>query len=145
MRDGDFCGEMLAGQLYWLVFECTAAQTASNYLGIAAEVNPTNLASRPSHSTSVNGTTWTVASQANPLRIWNVPFKDQGKPEINLDWIVMANDRNAAKRTGVVERTVSSIPDHIDGLQTIQEYLYPRIYTASKARFTFDYPSLNNA
>ena len=54
----------------------------------------------------------------------------------------MANDKNAAKRTGVVERTVSSIPDHIDGLQTIQEYLYPRIYTASKPRFTFDYPSL---
>ena len=137
MRDGDSCGEMLSNQLYWLVFENVAAQSDTNHIALVSEVKGTT-----SHSTSPNGTTWNPAVVQNALRIWNVPFKDQGVPENNFDWIVMANDRNAQKRTGPVERTVSTIPDHIDGLQTIQEYLYPRIYLASKPRFTFDYPSL---
>ena len=55
----------------------------------------------------------------------------------------MANDRNGETKLGKVERTVTSIPNHIDGLQTIQEYLYPRLYLASKPRFSFDYPSLS--
>jgi hypothetical protein len=140
MRDGDFCGEMLSNQLYWLVFESTAPQTTTNFLVINAEVK--GPATLPTHSTSPNGTTWSAQFSAVPLRIWNVPFKDQGKPEINLDWMVMANDRNGQARLGPVERPVSSIPDHIDGLQTIQEYLYPRLYLASKPRFSFDYPRL---
>jgi hypothetical protein len=139
MRDGDIVGEMLSGQIYWLVFECIAAQTSSNYLGIVAEADIQN---RPSHSTSPNGSTWNPAFLERPLRLWNVPPKDQGKPENNLDWIAMANDRNGEQKLGKVERTVTSIPNHIDGLQTIQEYLYPRLYLASKPRFSFDYPSL---
>ena len=78
-----------------------------------------------------------------PIRGWNIAPKDQGEPENNLDWIVMANDRNGETKLGKVERTVSSIPNHIDGLQTIQEYLFPRLYLASKPRFSFDYPSLS--
>ena len=137
MRDGDFCGEMLSNQLYWLAIETTAPQTASNYLTLPVEVKGST-----SLCTSPNGSTWNPSFPERPFRMWNVPFKDQGKPENNLDWIVMANDRNGETKLGKVERTVSSIPNHIDGLQTIQEYLYPRLYLASKPRFSFDYPSL---
>jgi hypothetical protein len=138
MRDGDFCGELLGDKLYWLVFENTAAQSNTNRLGHVLETNGST-----SHSYSLdNGATWSTPGLAVPIRMWNVPFKDQATPEINLDWIVTANDRNAQKRLGYVERTVTSIPEHIDGLQTIQHYLYPRINIASKPRFNFDYPSL---
>ena len=60
-----------------------------------------------------------------PTRFWNIDPTEAGQPENNLDWIVMANDRNGETKLGKVERTVTSIPNHIDGLQTIQEYLYP--------------------
>ena len=76
------------------------------------------------------------------MRFYNIPPENYGEPEVNLDWIVMANDRSSQKVLGPVERTVTSIPGHINGLQTIQEYLFPRIYLAAKQRFTFDYPSL---
>ena len=137
MRDGDSVGTALFGQSYWLAFENNAAQSNTNRITLCTEASGLG-----GQSTSPDGTTWSAGVNNQPIRHYNIIPKDQGEPEINLDWIVMANDRNAAKRTGVVERTVSSIPDHIDGLQTIQEYLYPRIYTASKPRFTFDYPSL---
>jgi hypothetical protein len=137
MKDGDFCGEMLSNQLYWLAFESTAPQTTTNFIAIEAEVKGTT-----SHATSTNGSTWAAPFVAVPLRIWNVPFKDQGKPEINLDWIAIANDRNGQNRIGNVERTVTSLPNHVENLQTIQEYLYSRIYLSSKPRFSFDYPRL---
>lgn len=137
MKDGDFCGEMLSNQLYWLVFESTAPQSTTNFIAIEAEVKGTT-----SHATSTNGSTWATPFVAVPLRIWNVPFKDQGKPEINLDWIAVANDRNGQNRIGNVERTVTSLPNHIENLQTIQEYLYSRIYLTAKPRFSFDYPRL---
>ena len=137
MRDGDSCGEMLSDEGYWLVFESTAPQSDTNRITLVTELQGSS-----SWSYSGNGSTWTAFANTNPLRMWNVPFKDQGKPENNLDWIVMANDRNGETKLGKVERTVTSIPNHIDGLQTIQEYLYPRLYLASKPRFSFDYPSL---
>jgi hypothetical protein len=137
MRDGDFVGELLSDQTYWVVVESTAPQSNTNRLIHVQEVNGTT-----THSFSGDGTTWSAGGASTPIRMWNVPFKDQATPEINLDWIVTANDRNAQKRLGYVERTVTSIPNHIDGLQTIQHYLYPRINIASKPRFNFDYPSL---
>ena len=39
MRDGDFCGEMLSGQDYWLVIENTAAQSTTNRIWLMAEIN----------------------------------------------------------------------------------------------------------
>ena len=140
MRDGDTCGEVLSGNTYWIAVESTAPQSNTNRITLCTEVG-----SLSGQSTSPDGTTWSAGVNNTPIRTYGIPPLNKGEPEINLDWIVMANDRNAAKRTGMVERTVSSIPDHIDGLQTIQEYLYPRIYTASKPRFTFDYPSPYNA
>jgi hypothetical protein len=43
---------------------------------------------------------------------------------------------------GPVERVINSAPQHIDSLATIQEYLYPRLYLASRPKIAFDYPSL---
>ena len=137
MRDGDSVGELLTNKTYWLTFENNAAQSNTQRITLCTEVG--GLAGQ---STSPNGSTWSAGVNNQPIRGWTIAPKDQGEPEINLDWIVMANDRNGETKLGKVERTVTSIPNHIDGLQTIQEYLYPRLYLASKPRFAFDYPSL---
>ena len=89
MRDGDSCGELLSDETYWLVFENTAAQSNTVRVGVVSELNGT-----VGHSYSLNGTLYVVAGNGLPFRLWNVPVKDQGVPENNLDWIVMANDRN---------------------------------------------------
>lgn len=137
MRDGDTSGEVLVNNTYWLAFESTAPQSNTNRLTLCTEVGGLG-----GQSTSPDGTTWSAGVNNTPVRVFSIPPDKQGEPEINLDWIVMANDRNGQARLGPVERTVTSIPDHIDGLQTIQQYLYPRIYLASKPRFSFDYPRL---
>ena len=113
---------MLSGQIYWLVVESTAPQTTSNFLVLPVEVKGST-----SHSWSPNGTTWATPIVATPIRMWNVPFKDQGVPENNFDWMVMGNDRNGQARLGPVERTVSSIPIILTG------------YRQSKSTFTLGY------
>jgi hypothetical protein len=137
MRDGDFCGELLSDETYWLAFESTAAQSNTNRIGLIMEVNGT-----VAHSYSGDGTTWSTGANERPVRLWNVPFKDQATPEINLDWVVTASDKAAQLKTGLIERAITSIPLHINGLQTIQEYLFPRMHIAAKPRIVFDYPSL---
>jgi hypothetical protein len=139
MRDQDqmTIGELLTDKFYWMVIESTAAQSNTNRLGLVCELNGT-----ATQAYSLNGTSWTVGNTP-PTRFWNIDPTEAGQPENNLDWIVMGNDRNGESKIGKVERTVTSIPNHIDGLQTIQEYIYPRLYLASKPRFSFDYPSLS--
>jgi hypothetical protein len=138
MRDADqmTIGELLINKDYWMVIESTAAQSNTVRLGLVCELNGT-----ATQAYSLNGTSWTTANTP-PTRFWNIDPTEAGQPENNLDWIVMANDRNGESKLGKVERTVTSIPNHIDGLQTIQEYLFPRLYLASKPRFSFDYPRL---
>ena len=140
MRDQDAqtIGEMLTDTFYWMAIENTAALSNTNRIGLVCEVKGT-----ATQCYSGDGTTWVGPANTAPTRFWNIDPTEQGKPENNLDWIVMANDRNGETKLGKVERTVTSIPNHIDGLQTIQEYLYPRLYLASKPRFSFDYPSLS--
>jgi hypothetical protein len=139
MRDQDqmTIGTLLTDTYYWMVIESTAAQSNTVRLGLVCEQKGS-----ATQAYSLNGTSWTVGNTP-PTRFWNIDPTEAGQPENNLDWIVMANDRNGETKLGKVERTVTSIPNHIDGLQTIQEYLYPRLYLASKPRFSFDYPSLS--
>jgi hypothetical protein len=139
MRDQDqmTIGTLLTDTYYWMVIESTAAQSNTVRLGLVCEQKGS-----ATQAYSLNGTSWTVGNTP-PTRFWNIDPTEAGQPENNLDWIVMANDRNGETKLGKVERTVTSIPNHIDGLQTIQEYLYPRLYLASKPRFAFDYPSLS--
>jgi hypothetical protein len=137
MKDGDSMGEFLSDTFYWLTVECTATQTNTQRFGLVCEVNGSNT---QAYGASLTGA-W-VTANTPPPRYWNIDPTEQGQAEINLDWIATGNDRNGESRVGRVERSVTSIPDHIDGLQTIQEYLYPRLYLASKPRFIFDYPSL---
>ena len=54
----------------------------------------------------------------------------------------VAHDFNMANRIGVVERAITSIPQHIKTKQTLNEYLFNKLYFASKPKFTFDFPSL---
>jgi hypothetical protein len=54
----------------------------------------------------------------------------------------VAHDRNMSGRIGVVERVMSAIPTHIKTRQTLNEYLYNKLYFAAKPRFTFDFPSV---
>ena len=147
MKDHDDMGDLLSGQIYWLAVENSqsASLNTTNGLGWVQEVfisGPANPSQANTNISTNAGSTWQVSDVSGTPRTWNIPPKDQGKDEINLDWMVMANDRNGQARLGPVERPVTSIPDHIDGLQTIQEYLYPRLYLASKPRFSFDYPRL---
>lgn len=137
MKEGDSVGEVLVGEEYWMILaNFSSGQTDTKTIGWETEaVLQANL-------TYSNGeppayTAFTLGTKPRGFLV------EAGVPEINLDWMVQANDRNGEKTIGKVERTVTSIPNHIDGLQTIQEYLYPRIYLASKPRFSFDYPSLS--
>jgi hypothetical protein len=41
-----------------------------------------------------------------------------------------------------VERVMSDIPTHVRTEQTMNEYLFAKLFTASKPRFTFDFPSV---
>jgi hypothetical protein len=54
----------------------------------------------------------------------------------------VAHDFNMANRLGVVERAITSIPQHIKTKQTLNEYLFNKLYFASKPKFTFDFPSV---
>jgi len=148
MKDHDDMGELLSGKIYWLAVENSqsASLNTTNGLGWIQEVFQSGPANPSQANTNVStnaGSTWQVSGTSGTPRTFFIAPNQQGSDEINLDWIVMANDRNGEARLGKVERTVTSIPNHIDGLQTIQEYLYPRLYLASKPRFSFDYPSLS--
>jgi hypothetical protein len=55
----------------------------------------------------------------------------------------VAEDKNMSKRLGMVERVVSDIPTHVRTAQTMNEYLFARLFTASKPRFTFDFPAVS--
>ncbi len=55
----------------------------------------------------------------------------------------VAHDRNMSNKIGVVERAITSLPTHLTTLQTIDEYLYNKLYVAAKPRFTFDFPSVS--
>jgi hypothetical protein len=55
----------------------------------------------------------------------------------------VAHDRNMSNRLGIVERVISGIPTHIKTAQTLNEYLYNKLYYAAKPRFTFDFPSVS--
>jgi hypothetical protein len=55
----------------------------------------------------------------------------------------VAEDKNMSKRLGMVERVVSDLPPHIRTKQTMDEYLFAKLFTASKPRFTFDFPAVS--
>jgi hypothetical protein len=59
------------------------------------------------------------------------------------DVFAVAEDKNMSKRLGMVERVVSDIPTHVRTAQTMNEYLFARLFTASKPRFTFDFPAVS--
>lgn len=54
----------------------------------------------------------------------------------------VAQDKNMSARLGVVERVVSDLPSHIRTKQTMDEFLFNKLFTASKPRFVFDYPAV---
>lgn len=55
----------------------------------------------------------------------------------------IAHDRNMSGRIGVVERIMTEIPTHIKKAQTLNEYLFNKLYFAAKPRFTFGFPSVS--
>jgi hypothetical protein len=54
----------------------------------------------------------------------------------------VAHDRNMSNKIGVVEKAISSIPTHVKTKQTMNEYLFNKLYVAAKPRFMFDFPSV---
>lgn len=54
----------------------------------------------------------------------------------------VAEDKNMSARLGVVERSLSDLPSHIRKKQSMDEYLFTKLFTASKPRFVFDYPAV---
>lgn len=54
----------------------------------------------------------------------------------------VAQDKNASNRIGTVERVLSGIPTHIRTAQTMNEYMFAKLFVASKPRFTFDFPAV---
>jgi hypothetical protein len=56
--------------------------------------------------------------------------------------LAIASDKNMEKRIGMVEQSISNIPPHVKTLQTMNEYLFNKLYVMGRPRFTFDYPAL---
>lgn len=57
-------------------------------------------------------------------------------------WLAIGSDCNTSKRIGMVEQTVSNIPIYVKKFQSIQEYLFNKLYVTARPRFNFDYPSV---
>ena len=140
--DNDNVATLLPGKTYWVFVECTGAQSDANFLGAIAEQSQT----AGTRYTENQFSSYSTFVTSNFLRFYNIPPENYGEPELNLDWLVVARDATTVKNfggwLGYIEKTISSIPQHINGLQTMQEYLYPRIYQHSKPKIHFDYPSL---
>lgn len=62
--------------------------------------------------------------------------------EVNYDQLVTARDTNGMKKIGLVERPITTLPPGIHTQQTINEYLFAKLYKSSKPRFDFSYPAL---
>lgn len=55
----------------------------------------------------------------------------------------IAADINGFNRIAMVEKTLTGLPDHIKTQQTMSEYMFAKLYTSSKPKFTFDFPSVS--
>lgn len=149
MRDEDNIAQVVTGKLYWFIIYNEDVDITNN-MGIVPDPyqsTPANNNSQWLVTYSDNaGSTWPSVTSTSRFRIWNIPQHQKGEAELNLDWIVIGRDATTVKGTGGwfgnIERTITSAPQHIDTLQTIQEYLFPRLYYASKPKILFDYPSL---
>lgn len=147
------------GSTYWLV--CYSGHTltpGTNNLGWRTNGANMELVDRYTYAKSINaGSSWTVdancASSDGPLTYFVLDFGTEiiqdacggslTTEEIPAPQFVVAHDLNATNRLGIVERAITSLPRHITTLQTINEYLYAKLYVSAKPRFTFDFPSVS--
>jgi hypothetical protein len=151
------------GRWYYLALIFTHSMTAANRVGwilkVPAGFNTIIALARGSQSFN-NGATWDACAGYLPGTvnlpqgatvfdpIWNIAYGGQdacggSQSTIDADPVFcVAHDRNMSNRLGVVERVISGIPTHIKTAQTLNEYLYNKLYYAAKPRFTFDFPSV---
>jgi hypothetical protein len=87
---------------------------------------------------------WTISSTTAQQQPDTVIAPCGGLPESDDadDVLHIATDRNNAKRLGIVEQVISNLPPHVKTFQTLNEYMFNKLYVMAKPRFTFDYPSL---
>lgn len=149
-----------AGKWYFLAVKMIDAQSSGVYVSWKTEspIEADHTVSRYGYSTT-DGASWTVpalylpgdqnASQPTWVYhkwLWSVGGGNCGgsQPNIEKDPVfLVAHDRNMSGRLGVVERVVSDIPTDIKTKQTLNEYLFNKLYFSAKPRFTFDFPSVS--
>lgn len=66
-----------------------------------------------------------------------LPTSSDADPMLSI-----ASDCNMSKRIGMVEQTVTNIPIYVKKFQSMQEYLFNKLYVMARPRFNFDYPSV---
>jgi hypothetical protein len=148
------------GQNYWLCFYCNA-DLASYPRVIGLNDMSTTVEDEYMTTGSLNwpntgGTGWgAVTSQSirnGPFLAGDITFPTSlianacggSQSTVNADPVFgIAHDRNMSNRLGVVERVITGIPTHIKTKQTLNEWLFNRLYVVAKPKFTFDYPSLS--
>src|SRR6266496_2776180 len=130
------------GTTYWLALNDTSYSSNSVRIGWIQSGDGGD------QCYSMNGgTSWTLLP--NPGSRWNrwelasasTP-ECGGTPAGANDVFCVAHDRNASGKIGIVERAITGLPSYVIDLQTINEYLYNKLYISSKPRFTFDFPSV---
>jgi hypothetical protein len=155
------------GTTYWAVIYST---TSGSVLGNDSEVRwaKRDVLLSDSYMNDFNETGWPNPASANwagttgdlldsnrngPFTYNEMSFGDEilseecggGGTQATIDAdpvFAVAHDRNMSNRLGIVERVISDIPTHIKKAQTLNEYLYNKLYYAAKPRFTFDFPSV---
>lgn len=55
---------------------------------------------------------------------------------------IMGTEMNATNRTGLIEKTLTTLPGSAKDINTLNEYMFDKLYVASKPKFTFTYPAL---
>lgn len=101
-----------------------------------------------------NGSAWTTSGIVG-YNLGVVLYQSTAQPDVIVDpcgglpetrdadpLLTIASDRNMAKRIGMVEQVISNIPPHVKTFQSMNEYMFNKLYIMSRPRFTFDYPSL---
>src|SRR6266496_3440894 len=132
----------LDGRFYWIAITDNTGMGLTNRVGWVQ----TNTAGWWAYSLN-SGSTWTNGGSGSGP--WNRMTQASagsaacgGTPAGANDVFCVAHDRNASGKIGVVEKAITGLPSYVIDLQTINEYLYNKLYISSKPRFTFDFPSV---
>lgn len=134
------------GNEYWAVFynNSSNAFSSGNTSGLSWYVRNSPSTGRSAYSfDSDNSWSESTGTKDNAGRfILEFAGVVGGSPAVNEDQLVVGRDTNAMKKWGQIERAETSLPEHVVNRQTIDNFLYPQLYTSAKPRVAFDYPSL---